>query len=427
MQKQIDVQDLKIGMYVSQADRPWLETPFLFQGFFIESQKHIEEVQSICEYVYIDIIKGNDSDKGLATNRVYNSPPNPKPSRVYINTASLEQEIAVAEELRKQTRECIDEVFENINNDEQLDMPKIKRVVRSFVDSIVRNPDAQMCLAQIKDKDEYTAQHCINVCVLSITFGRHLGMAENSLNLLGLGALLHDVGKLKTPLEILNKEGSLTADEFDIMKAHPLHGKKILEKTDSVPFSVIDIAMSHHERLAGHGYPNGKMNKQISPWSKLVAIVDVFDAITSDRCYHDAMSPTQALTKMYEWRLRDFDPELLEQFIQCIGIYPIGTIVELTSGEVGVVISVNTEMRLRPKVLLILDENKNPYYPTRIADLAVYNPDINEMIYGIENVLEPGTYNIDVKEHMKEIHHAQRVNMSKEIEKEKEDQYSGLI
>ncbi len=420
MQKQIDSQDLEIGMYISQPDRPWLETPFRFQGFFIESERHIEEVRRICEYVFIDVIKGKDTDRILSPNRVFTSPPKPKPSRVYIDTTALEQEIAVAEELRKQAIECIDEVFENIKSNKQLDIPKIKKVVSGFVDSIVRNPNAQMCLAQLKDRDAYTAQHSINVCILTITFGRHLGMAENSLNMLGLGAMLHDVGKLKTPLEILNKPGRLTDEEFEIMKAHPEHGRKILKQSGGVPDSVIDIALSHHERLAGHGYPRACMGNQISPWSKIVAIVDVYDAITSDRCYHDGMSPTHALTKMYEWRIRDFDPELLEQFIQCIGIYPIGTIVELTSGEVGIVISVNSDMRLRPKVMLIMDDDKNPYYPTRIVDLSAFMLNANDSVYGIETVLEPGLYNINVKEYIKDIQQAQQVNMSRMTKEKKE-------
>jgi len=419
MQKQIDVQDLEVDMYISQVDRPWLETPFKFQGFFVKSEKHIEEVQRICEYVYIDVIKGKDTDKILSSNRLFTSPPRPKPSRIYINTTELEEEIAVAESLMKKTRECLDEVFENIRNDNQLDIPKIKKVVSSLVDSIVRNPNAQMCLAQLKDKDEYTAQHSINVCILTITFGRHLGMAENSLNLLGLGALLHDIGKIKTPLEILNKEGRLTPEEFEVMKSHPEHGQEILEKTGGVPDSTIDIALSHHERLSGQGYPHGKMVNEISPWSKVVAIVDVYDAITSDRCYHDGMSPTRALTKMYEWRIRDFDPELLEQFIQCIGIYPIGTIVELSSGEVGIVISVNADLRLRPKILLVLDKEKNPYFPSRIADLSAYNFSSNDDNYGIKTVLEPMSYNVNVKDHMKDIQQAQRVNMARST-KEKE-------
>lgn len=178
---------------------------------------------------------------------------------------------------------------------------------------------------------------------------------------------------------------------------------------------MIDIALSHYERVAGHGYPRGVTSDNISPWSKLIAIVGVCDAITSDRCYHDGMSPTHALTKMYEWRLRDFDPELLEQFIQCIGIYPIGTIVELSSGEAGIVISINSELRLRPKVLLVLDEKRISItrHVSRICPLTILiSMKIN---MALKLCWNPGTYNINVNEHIKDIQQAQRVNMSRKI------------
>jgi len=417
MLKQIDANDIKIGMYVAQLDRPWLETPFIFQGFLLESEQHIKEVQSFCSYVFIDIKKGLDTDALLPDSRIFTSPPCPKPTRVYIDTTSLEDEIATAEALRETAKNCIDNVFNAISENREIDIKSVKKLVNNMVDSIVRNPDAQMCLTQLKNRDEYTAQHSINVCILTLTFGRHLGICENSLNLIGLGALLHDVGKIKTPLEILNKPGRLTDEEFEIMKSHPEAGRKILKATNEIPDSVIDIALSHHERLAGHGYPRGLPDDQISPWSKMVAITDVYDAITSDRCYHDGMSPTQALTKMYEWRIKDFNPELLEQFIQCIGIYPIGTLVELTSGEVGIVISVNKEMRLKPKTLLILDEFKNPYYPTHIVNLTDYHQESNEDAYNIQTVLEPGSYNIDTKDYMHEIKQVQQKQISKEVNK----------
>jgi len=413
MLKQIDVNDIKIGMYVAQLDRPWLETPFLFQGFTIESERHIKEVQQFCSFVFIDIKKGLDTDALLPDTRIFTHLPRPKPTRIYIDTTSLEEEISTADKLRITARQCIDNVFEAITKNKDLDIKSVKKLVNNMVESIVRNPDAQMCLTQLKNRDEYTAQHSINVCVLTLTFGRHLGIAENSLNLLGLGALLHDVGKMKTPLEILNKEGRLTEEEFDIMKKHPEEGRNILEATNELPECVIDIALSHHERIGGQGYPYGLPDDLISPWSKIVAITDVFDAITSDRCYHDGMSPTQALTKMYEWRHKDFNPELLEQFIQCIGIYPIGTLVELNSGEVGIVISVNKELRLKPKLLLVLDKNKNPYYPTHIVDMTDYHQDYGDDAYNIQAVLEPRSYNINTNNYMHEIQLAQQSQRSK--------------
>ncbi len=401
--RKIHVGDLSPGMYVCSPDRPWLETPFLFQGFWIRNQADIDAVRSVCNHVYIDVQRGLDPDSpaamygplvapGAATERTRAAPPQ----------VPLEEELAQARAVRTHTRAYIDQVFEDVRLGRSLDLADAKPVVSEMVKSIVRNPNAQLCLTQLKERDAYTAQHSVNVCVLSVTFGRYLGMSESELNLLGLGALLHDIGKLQTPLEVLNKPGRLTEDEFKVMKSHPSHGHDILRRIRGMPESTMDIALTHHERLAGHGYPNNLQEHEISTWSKLVAVVDVYDAITSDRSYHDGLPATEALTKMYEWRKRDFDPAMMEQFIQCIGIYPVGTLVELTSGEVGIIICVNPQTRLRPRVLLVRDERGAPYFPSRVCDLSQFDAEGDE-VYGIRRVLEPGSHNIEVKEHLQQL------------------------
>jgi putative nucleotidyltransferase with HDIG domain len=402
MKKKINAACLTEGMYVAELDRPWLETNFPFQGFFVDSQQTILRVQGICEYVVIDTLKGRDvEDERLITRLTAPAKSSPK-IKTYRSVVPIEDEIEVAQSVRRKAREYIDQVFADVQAGRRPDLSDVREIVSHMVASIVRNPNAQMCLAQLKKRDEYTAQHSVNVCVLSITLGRHLGMPEDSLTLLGMGGLLHDIGKLKTPLEVLNKPDRLTEEEFNIMKSHPDQGRGILQGIRDVPESVIDIAYTHHERLMGHGYPNALTADRITDWSKLVAIVDVYDAITSDRIYHNGMAATEALTKMYAWKEKDFDATLLEQFIQCVGIYPVGSIVELTSGEVGIVISVNPQHRLKPTVMLTLDENKNPYYPARIEDLSRYGPDVRNNL-AIKRVLEPGAYGINVGEQIGEL------------------------
>lgn len=399
---QLHASQLKAGMFVIELDRPWLGTPFLFQGFRIRSADDIEKLRSQCDSVYIDIEKS--ARRGTA------APPSQaiRPSqRIYTMSAAFEEEIYAANEIRVETESCIEQVFADVANDKMIDLVTVKRAVTNTVDGILRNPDAHVSLTQLKDWDRYTAQHSINVCILALAMARHLGLPRHEMEMLGAGALLHDVGKLKTPLEVLNKPGKLTAEEFKIMKAHPVHGRELLEHRYGLPHLVADMAYSHHERAAGGGYPRGLSGDQISIWSKIVAIVDVYDAITSDRCYHDGMSPTEALTKMYSWRLTDFDPELLEQFIQCLGIYPVGTLVELTSGEVGIVISVNPVLRLRPLVSLVLDASKRPYYPSRtlnLADLVHIDPDTP---CAIREVLKPGSYGINIRAHLQPMQQAQ--------------------
>lgn len=395
---QINVKQLKLGMFVAELDRPWLGTPFLFQGFRIRSIEEIEKLQSICDSVLIDL------EKSARTPLAYTlqSPNQNKSKRrqLYDMSASFEDEILTANEIRADTETCLVNVFDDVKSGRMIDLITVKRVVSDIVDGILRNPDAHVSLTQLKQWDNYTAQHSINVCILALAFARHLGLPRYDLEMLGAGALLHDIGKLKTPLDVLNKPDKLTPAEFKIMQSHPVHGRELLENKYGLSHQIADMAFSHHERIAGGGYPRGLTGTQITVWSKMVAIVDVYDAITSDRCYHKGMSPTEGLTKMYGWRLKDFDAELLEQFIQCIGIYPVGTLVELTSGEVGIVISVSPISRLKPKVNLILNEHKQPYFPTRIVNLADFDNDDPNAAYAIRDVLAPGTYGINIREHL---------------------------
>ena len=415
MSIKVEIKDLRPGMYVCDLDRPWLETPFLFQGFLLENQADIDSLAEYCQHVYVDEEKCPDRDvcNHLLTLKTI------KPQFLYRNShiehrilVPVEEEIAVAAHTRRHARKFIDRIFVDIEQGNELNIEEVKSVVSDMVDSIVRNPNAHMCLAQLKNRDEYTAQHSVNVCALTIAFGRHLGMDKIDLNLLGMAALLHDIGKLETPLEILNKPGRLTEDEFRVMKQHPEKGAELLKKMEGIPAAVIDVVFSHHERLAGHGYPQGLNAEEISYWSRLVAIVDVYDAITSDRCYHDGMKATEALTKMYSWREKDFDPELMEQFIHCIGIYPIGSLVELSDGEVGIVITLNPSKRLKPKILMVLDEQKKPYFPARIVDLAEIPEQEGVSPLTIKTVLEPGEYNIDTREYLTDLQQAQLRKMA---------------
>ncbi len=407
MEKRISASLLIEGMYVVRLDRPWLDTNFAFQGFFVRSKESIRRIREICDYVVIDTFKGLDvKDDGILIRSIARTKP-PPPQKIYRNTVPIDEEIEVARLVRRTAREYLDHVFSDVQAGMRPDLSDVRKIVGDMVASVVRNPNAQLCLTQLKKRDEYTAQHSVNVCALSITFGRHLSMPEDQLTLLGMSGLLHDIGKLRTPLDVLNKPGRLTEEEFKLMKAHPTEGRGILQAIRDIPDAVIDVAYSHHERLKGHGYPNALAADRISHWSKLVAIVDVYDAITSDRIYHNGMPATEALTKMYSWKEKDFDTALLEQFIQCVGIYPVGSIVELTSGEIGIVISVEPQQRLKPVVMLTLDENRNPYFPARIEDLSRFGSDIAGSP-AIKHVLAPGTYGIDPGEQLNTLGFAKR-------------------
>ncbi|NNG14687.1 MAG: HD-GYP domain-containing protein [Gammaproteobacteria bacterium] len=271
-----------------------------------------------------------------------------------------------------------------------------------MVDSIVRNPDAMQWLTNLRKRDEYTAIHSMNVCIFALSFGRYLGLGDAELNELGIGALLHDIGKMRMPLEILNKEGRLSDEEYDIVRQHAQHGYEILQQTPGLPPSALEVAYSHHERKKGNGYPRGLTNDQIPLFAKMVAIVDIYDAITSDRAYHHGMNTMDALKNMFEWREHELDSDLVERFISCLGIYPIGSLVELNTDEVGIVISVAQGRRLTPMVMLVRNAEKKTMLPPKTIDLSGFMRGKSEQPVEILKVLEPNAYGIDVREYIQQ-------------------------
>lgn len=413
VKKKIGVQHLRLGMYVSELDRPWIESRFLFQGFEIRTQEELEELQRICKYVYVETDVEYQQDGPRTSLPVGVPAPDefgakrlgfeildkfsehqPHKPR-YDDIVSVEEEMGAAREIERETRSLVYNIMEDARLGRSLDTATAKDRVHGMVRSILRNPDALVCLTQLKNKDEYTAMHSVRVCVLALAFGRHLGLPEENLNILGLGALLHDVGKMKVPVDILNKPGGLTPDEFAMMKRHVPFGVEILQQNAGIPESAIDVVRGHHERFDGSGYALGLKGDQIGLFGQVGAIVDCYDAITSDRAYHKGMSPHDALRKLYEWRRKDFHDRLVEQFIQCMGIYPIGSVVEMNTGSIGVVVSVNRIRRLRPRIALVLDANKQPLQSVKIIDLMQERPQPGRRAIEIRNVLPVGSFGIN--------------------------------
>ncbi|HEY8554895.1 MAG TPA: HD-GYP domain-containing protein [Burkholderiales bacterium] len=411
MRKKIDVEYLQLGMYVAELDRPWLGTPFLFQGFEIRTPEEIEELRRYCRYVYIEV---PETDKEPAPRRsALRQPPvhptederrlerdflkiinQPRPRPVYADQVTLEQEIPVARENYVAARQLLEQTMDDVRTGRTPDAAGAKRVVTQLADSVIRNPDALTCFTQLKNKDQYTAQHSLRVCILALTFGRHLGFDRPALEALGIGALLHDIGKLKVPTELLNKPGPLTEQEYAVIRTHVPRGVEILERLPLIPRQAIEVARCHHERYSGGGYAAGLRGDDIGLFGMIGGIVDCYDAVTSDRAYRAGLSAHAALKQLYDLRGRDFHPGLVEQFIQCMGIYPIGSVVELNTGEVGVVIAMNRVRRLKPRVTLVLNPRCVPYAPPITVDL-MHRQGPDGRPCDIERVLEPGAYGID--------------------------------
>lgn len=413
MKKKLDVQELQLGMYVSELDRPWKGTPFLFQGFQIRTAAELAQLRQHCRHVYIDT---EGPPTAVAGKSAAPLPPPPVPAEtekipsssaltfevlkrftpgqhhapLYRDEATLEEELPRAREIADHARTLAFTIMDDVRFGRSIPTAEAKQAVSGMVESVIRNPDALICLAQLKKRDEYTVMHSMRVCILALTFGRHMDFTAAELNLLGLGALLHDVGKMKIPADILNKPDRLTPDEFEIIKTHVPLGVAILESHPGIPEQAIEVARSHHERYNGAGYIRGLHGDNIGLFGSIGAIVDCYDALTSDRIYHTGVSAYDALGLMYSVRRKDFHPELVEQFIQCMGIYPIGCLVELSTGGVGVVVSVNRERRLRPRVALVLTPDKLPYTPSKIVDLMQHGTDLD-----IRKVLPTGSFGVN--------------------------------
>jgi HD-GYP domain-containing protein (c-di-GMP phosphodiesterase class II) len=373
MIEKISTKQLLIGMYIHQMDRNYLETPFLKHRFLVKNPGQISQLQEYCQFVYIDTEKGIKPKEVPAEPERKTPEPvppgpattSPKPAHHSPDPSDLSRSYAV----RNQAKAVIGNTLEDVRLGKIVDTAQAQGTVNTIVESLMEDSEALLCLTQLKNRDEYTVTHSLNVSILSVAFGKQLELPVDDLQMLGLGGLMHDLGKMRVPLEILNKPGKLTDEEFTVMKNHVLLGKEVLLEAGDFPRQALAVVLQHHERYNGKGYPYGLSQNKIDLFGRIAAIVDVYDALTSDRVYHVGMAPHDAIKKMYEWRT-DFDPDLVEKFIQTIGIYPLGSLVQVNHSDIGVVVSNNSKDLLKPSVLLLLDRKNNKYQPPRLIDLS---------------------------------------------------------
>ncbi|MCW8899232.1 MAG: HD-GYP domain-containing protein [Gammaproteobacteria bacterium] len=412
MKIKVHSEDLKLGMYVSELDKPWVESPFLFQGFLLNDTEELQTILSTCKYVYIDTEKTpfdiSASLQTLASTQKPVKKKKPKSKKVdftdtviltktKFDKSSFTEDLISARKARDKTRSYIDNMLNEARMGKVVDTQKAKKLVAELASNIATSIDASMWLTQLKNRDEYTAIHSLNVCVLSLTFGRALNLPKDKLNELGLGALLHDIGKMRVPLKVLNKPGKLTNDEFEIMKSHPGMGYELIRNDKNLSDEVLTIVRNHHERLNGQGYPDKLNAKSISYFTKIVSITDVYDAITSDRVYHDGMTPHEAMQRLYEWMPDNFDEELMQKFIRTLGIYPIGSIVELKTGHIGLVVKLNETHRMKPVVMLLMNRDKEFYPRRKLVNLASSIWEKKDGRPEIKRIADAKEFNIDVK------------------------------
>ena len=414
MEKIVHVRHLRPGVFVSRLDRPWLGTPFLLQGFRLGSWHQVEEVTRCCSYVYIDPQRGDDLPEAMDPVRhvaetsaemrgaALSRPPAPAYS------VKFKDEIGPATDLHRHATQFMTGLLDDVRVGRSVNLAVAREAVEEITQSVLRNPDAMLLINQLRETDEYTVLHSVRVCVLVLAFGRYLGLERSDLEVLGIGGLLHDVGKMRVPAEILNKPGPLTEAEFEVMKAHVVRGVRLLEAVKDMPAGAIEVARNHHERYDGSGYPRGLRGKALGRFGLIAGIVDVYDAVTSDRVYGQATTPFEALRYIYQQRGTHFDEELVLQFIQCIGVYPVGSCVQMNTGHIGLVISAHPNHRLKPRVLILGDMNGRRYDVPVLIDLLTQGVAAQSAPLEVRSVVSPAQYGIDVRKHV-----AQAVSLSR--------------
>lgn len=390
MIRKINIDQLRKGMFVHDLNCGWLDQTFLWTGFPVTNEATLQRVKALgIRELYIDTEQGLDVASAQTQQEAEEELDERLDSISESSTAGprlsrVGTEVAKAKSIRTLATSIIQGLMDDIRLGRSLDFERASPVVGEMTASIFRNQDALLGLQRIRRSDHYTFEHSVNVSVLMLAFAKSLNLHLPVIKELGLGALLHDIGKTLVPNEILNKPGPLTEYEFTVMRRHASDGVDLLARSRGFPPAALSVVAEHHERIDGSGYPHGKTGAEISLFGQMAAIVDVYDAITTHRVYHRGMEPSEALRKLLEWSNHHFDPKLVQQFIRCVGIYPVGTLVRLASGRIAVVVESSRDGLLRPVVRVCFDPSRQRELTLEDLDLSDPHIGANERILRAE-------------------------------------------
>jgi len=538
MREKVPVEKLAVGMFVAELDRPWLDTPFMIEGFVIESEAQILEFRQYCKHVFVEralstgkeyreepkeqvvakkaqspmetsmvrvqgaakkkpeprtktglfqtlmeilrsafskpdsareqpktsevttnekqpdggprvsrggvvpaqriseeelgFIKPVDpaesiriaqesaqrkpggwagflrrlkrwfSTKRSAADSVRNAAPvdvEVEPAAVYPDKATFEEELPQAQAAHEKAQVAVQEVIADIQKNRSLQLEKVNDAVNWMVESVVRNPDGLIWLTRLKTVDTYTYDHGLNTAIYLIAFGRHLGLPQDQLQMIGTVGMMQDVGKIRLPRELLEKRENYTASEYKVAQSHVQHSIDIIKTSQDASGALINIVAQHHERYDGSGYPNGLEGDQITMLGGMAGLIDTYTAMVSVRPHKEPLSVQAALQQLYNLRDHSFKADLVEEFIQCIGVFPVGSLVELNTAEVAVVVAQNRTRRLKPRVMLVLDHERQEYPTPVMLDLIYDPPTPSGEPYRIVRGLQAGAYEFKPEDH----------------------------
>lgn len=400
MLKKIHVRDVRVGMYIQELCGSWMDHPFWKKSFDLADPKDLITLQTCgLKEVWIDTTKGLDvagdvevTTKEEEARKIEQELKNAATSEVTsIPRVPMKEEVVRARKLQEKSKAAVTSMFQEARMGKALNVEDALPLVDEINQSVSRNPEAFLNISRLKDKDNYTYLHSVAVCALMIALSKQMGLSAAEVQNAGMAGLLHDVGKALIPDAVLNKPGKLTDEEFEIIKAHPLRGWEVLNISNGANAYALDVVLHHHERVDGTGYPERISGDALSLFARMGAVCDVYDALTSNRCYKAGWEPAEALRKMAEWRNGHFDEQIFHAFVKTIGIYPTGTLVKLKSGRLAVVTEQNEHSLLTPMVKAFFSTKSNePIMPEMI--------NLTKSSDAIANVEMPEKWGFDMKQ-----------------------------
>lgn len=383
----VQAENLRPGMFVAELDRPWLDTPFALQGFVVQDAEEIVYIGRYVDYVYIDA--------DYAGSNLF-LPKRPQQEETVKDRLSIKAEFEQAKTSFTSASESLDRVFNALNNGVQTDIQVVRESVQPLIDGVFNNKEAMAVLVRLKESSEYRYQHGVSMAVWAAILGRHIGLPVDELEKLVVGCAMCDVGMTRLPDEIFKQQSGLSDYQRQMVELHTHLGAQMVDENGDADIEILGIIKSHHERMDGSGYPDGLRGMDIPLFGRIAGLVDAYDAMITPRPYAPGVSSYDAIQELIQCKGVLFQDALVEQFVQAIGLFPTGSLVELNTGEVGIVVKQNEIRRLKPEVVIVLDKFKRKLDSLKLLDLA--SDEVSNISWIVQG-LRPGSYDVNSEEY----------------------------